>query len=93
MDERFQRTDASGARTYLTDALGSTLALTDSSGAVQTQYTYDPFGGSSSSGAASSNSFQFTGRENDGTALNLSSSTMRAAWFSPRPVKAASLRA
>ena len=42
VDEVFQRTDGSGTRAVLTDALGSTVALVDGSGAVQTQYTYDP---------------------------------------------------
>jgi RHS repeat-associated protein len=36
---------------------------------VQTQYTYEPFGATSTSGAASANPAQFTGRENDGTGL------------------------
>ena len=63
------RTDSSGSRTFITDALGSTIGLADTSGTVQTQYSYGAFGLTTSSGAASSNSFQFTGRENDGTGL------------------------
>jgi RHS repeat-associated protein len=63
----------------LTDALGSTLALTDSSGALQTSYTYDPFGNTAASGASSTNPFQFTGRENDGTGLYY----YRARYYSP----------
>src|ERR671930_204068 len=43
IDEIFQRTDASGASSFLSDALGSTLALADASGALQTTYSYDPF--------------------------------------------------
>lgn len=69
VDETFSRTDSAGARYFLTDALGSTLALSDSTGALQTQYTYDPFGNTSFSGPASNNSYQYTGRENDGTGL------------------------
>ena len=46
--------------------LGSTIALADSSGALQTQYSYDPFGNATVSGASSSNPYQFAGRENDG---------------------------
>jgi RHS repeat-associated protein len=69
IDEFFSRTDSSGARSFLTDILGSTLALTDSSGTIQTQYTYEPFGNATVSGAANGNSYQFTGRENDGTGL------------------------
>jgi YD repeat-containing protein len=51
VDEVFQRTDASGARSFLGDALGSTLALTDGTGAVQTSYTFDPFGNTTQSGS------------------------------------------
>jgi RHS repeat-associated protein len=64
LDERFAR----GGATFLTDALGFTVALA-SSGVVQTNYGYDPYGVSQATGAASDNSFQFTGRENDGTGL------------------------
>lgn len=35
-------------------------------GTVQTGYTYEPFGKTSVTGQNSSNSFQYTGRENDG---------------------------
>jgi RHS repeat-associated protein len=69
VDEYFQRTDSAGARNYMTDILGSTLALTDSSGNIQTSYTYDPFGNTGTSGQASANPYQFTGRENDGTGV------------------------
>src|SRR5207247_1452935 len=69
VDQFFSRTDSTGTFTPLTDALGSTIALTDSTGAVQTQYTYEPFGNTTVSGPASTNTFQYTGRENDGTGL------------------------
>jgi RHS repeat-associated protein len=68
-DEVFTRNETSGTQTFLADALGSTLALTDAAGAVQTQYTYEPFGKSAATGAASNNVSQYTGRENDGTGL------------------------
>jgi RHS repeat-associated protein len=68
-DESFMRTDSSGVSTLLVDALGSTLAQADGSGNVQTQSIFEPFGTTSSSGATSSNPFQFTGRERDGTGL------------------------
>jgi YD repeat-containing protein len=76
IDEYFQRSDSSGASSLLTDALGSTLALADSSGAIQTSYTgacpersrREPFGNTIASGASSTNPYQFTGRENNGTA-------------------------
>jgi RHS repeat-associated protein len=69
IDEVFQRADGSGTRAVLSDVLGSTVALVDGSGAVQTQYTYEPFGATSTSGVVSTNPSQYTGRENDGTGL------------------------
>ena len=69
IDEYFLRGDASGASALLADALGSAVALTDTAGAVQSQYTYEPFGATATTGAASANPFQYTGRENDGTGL------------------------
>ncbi len=66
IDEIFRRTTGSGPSTFVTDALGSTLALTDQNKAPQTQYTYEPFGRMSLfAGALDSNTYQFTGREND----------------------------
>jgi RHS repeat-associated protein len=79
IDEYFQRTDSAGARDFVTDTLGSTLALADSSGAIQTSYTYEPFGNTTASGASSTNPYQFTGRENDGTGLYFN----RARYYSP----------
>ena len=79
VDEIFSRTDASGARHLLTDALGSTLALTDGAGAVQTSYSYEPYGKTTVSGTASSNSFEYTGRENDSTGLYF----YRARYYNP----------
>lgn len=66
VDEYLTRMDDAGRRGLLTDALGSTIALTDDSGALLTEYTYDPFGATSVSGEASANPFQYTGREHDG---------------------------
>jgi RHS repeat-associated protein len=79
VDEYLARTDASGTSNFLVDALGSTLALADPTGTVQTQYTYDPFGGTTSQGAADANSYQFTGRENDGDGLYF----YRARYYDP----------
>ena len=79
VDEYFTRTDAGGTRTFLADALGSTVTLTDSAGAVQTQYTYEPFGKATVTGAASANTLQYTGRENDGTGLHY----YRARYYHP----------
>jgi len=69
LDEVFRRTQGSMANDYLADALGSTLVLTDSTGTVQTSYTYEPYGNTSASGTGTSNAFQYTGREDDGTGL------------------------
>ncbi len=79
VDTVFTRADAGGTRTLITDPLGSTLGLTDESGAIQTEYTYEPFGKSTTSGAASSNTSQYTGRENDRTGLYY----YRARYYSP----------
>ena len=79
IDER-HTCDCNGApRTLLTDALGSTIALTTSTGGIQTEYTYDPFGLTSFSGSASTNSAQYTGQDNDGTGLYY----YRARYYSP----------
>src|SRR5260370_1157705 len=62
----FQRTDPSGNSTVpITDALGSVLALADPNGNLLTQYTYDPYGATTTSGAPSNNPFQYIGQEND----------------------------
>jgi RHS repeat-associated protein len=79
VDEVFQRTEGAGASAMLTDALGSTVALVDGSGAVQTQYTYEPFGATTTSGTASANAAQYTGRENDATGLY----DYRARYYNP----------
>jgi RHS repeat-associated protein len=63
---------------YLADALGSTIGLTDASGAITSRYNYEPFGRSAVQGP-SSNSIQFTGRENDGTGFYY----YRARYYSP----------
>src|SRR5262249_25016138 len=61
-NELLTRTDASGTNSYLPDGLCSTLALIDSAGVLQTQYTYDPFGNTTTSGAATTNKNAYTGR-------------------------------
>jgi RHS repeat-associated protein len=66
VDEPFSR---GTSEQYLTDALGSTVALTNANGNLRTTYSYEPFGRTQASGPASTNPFQFTGRENDGTGL------------------------
>lgn len=71
IDEFLTRTDVVAGVTsnFLTDALGSPVAVTDNVGAVQTEYTYEPFGKTAFSGASNTSSYQYTGRENDGTGL------------------------
>jgi RHS repeat-associated protein len=69
LDRVFSRTTSTGTSHFLTDGSGSTLALADPLGWIGTMYTYDPFGGTTQSGAANDNSYQYTGRENDGTSL------------------------
>jgi RHS repeat-associated protein len=76
LDEIFRRTttsantaNPSATTDYLTDALHSTLALTNASGTIQTTYSYEPYGNTSVYGTASDNTYQYTGRENDGNGL------------------------
>jgi YD repeat-containing protein len=57
IDETLLRTVSVGARSFITDGLGSTLALTDSGGLMQSEYTYEPFGKTTATGAASTNAF------------------------------------
>jgi len=71
IDEFFTRTDTATS-TFLGDALGSTVGLVGSGGLIATTYTYQPFGATTVGGSASGNSYQFTGRENDGTMIRYS---------------------
>jgi RHS repeat-associated protein len=71
--------DGSARQHYLRDGLGSTVALTDDSGAITTNYGYEPFGRSSQTGSSSTNSYQWTGREVDGTGLQYN----RARYYDP----------
>ena len=81
VDEVLLRTDASGTHAVLSDSIGSTVALANTAtGAVETQYTYEPFGNASAAGPSSSNPYRFTGREDDGTGLLY----YRARYYSPR---------
>ena len=68
-DEIFARTKGAQTETFLTDGLGSTAALASASGAPQTNYRYDPCGGSTEEGAPADNAWRFTGREDDSTGL------------------------
>ena len=80
LDEYFARTDSSNnVSTLLQDALGSTIGLVVSAQTIGTAYTYEPFGATTTAGAANGNSYQFTGRETDGTGLYF----YRARYYSP----------
>lgn len=68
-DEFFSISTPNGTLFPIVDALGSVLELVDSSGKMAVQYTYDSFGNTTSTSPAIQNSFQYTGRENDGTGL------------------------
>ena len=69
IDEIFARTKGAQTDTFLRDGLGSTAALAGGSEAPQTNYRYDPFGGSTEEGAPADNAWRFTGREDDQTGL------------------------
>jgi RHS repeat-associated protein len=79
IDEIFIRTESSGTANFLTDALGSTLALTNSSGSTLAQYAYEPFGNTFVTSGSSTNTYEYTGRENDGTGLYFN----RARYYNP----------
>jgi RHS repeat-associated protein len=79
VDERFTRTTSTETDNYLTDALGSTMELTDATGATEEQYSYGPYGILSASGATTTNSYTFTGREFDGLGIDY----YRARYYNP----------
>jgi RHS repeat-associated protein len=79
VDEYLTRTDSTGTANFLTDALGSALLLTDNSGSTLAQYAYEPFGDTTVTGSSSS-TYQYTGRESDGTGLYF----YRARYYSPQ---------
>lgn len=64
IDEYFGRTGSQNS-TMLADGLGSEIATTDVNGAVQTQYSYAPYGQVSTTGGVSQNDVTFTGRQVD----------------------------
>jgi len=82
VDEPFVRISNNETEFYHADALGSTLSLTNIAGLVNTTYEYDPFGNTSVNGP-SSNTFQYTGRENDATGLYY----YRARYYSPQQAR------
>jgi RHS repeat-associated protein len=81
LDEFLSRTAEGEQRTFLADGIGSTIALTDATGALQTQYRYEPFGQTSLvvGSPNDSNPYHFTGREDDDTGVYYH----RARYYSP----------
>lgn len=69
IDEVFQRKETAATRYPITDALGSVIALTDGTGALATEYSFEPYGKATRTGSADNNSQSFTAREDDGTGL------------------------
>lgn len=82
VDEMFSRGDVASGTNYtpITDALGSTMALLNAAGVSTTNYSYEPFGGTTATGSTNGNNSKFTGREEDGgTGLY----HFRARYYSP----------
>ena len=77
--EVLARTDASGTVAPIYDGTGSTVWLVNSAGAIATQYMYEAYGKPTAALTASSNPFQFTGREHDPSGLYF----MRNRYYSP----------
>ena len=80
IDEVLVRSASNGSLFPLADGMGSTIALTDSAGALQTEYSYEPFGRTLSNGAPSTNSMKYAGREEEVTALYY----LRARYYSTK---------
>jgi RHS repeat-associated protein len=79
IDEIFSRSDSNGTSIPLANGLGSSMSLTSNTGSLVTSYSYDPFGGTSTSGQSSANPSEYAGRENDNTGLYY----YRARYYSP----------
>ena len=79
LDERYARTNtAAVTHTYLLDAVGSTVSLVAPNGAITGNFTYEPYGTSSQSGADDT-TFRYTGRELDSSLIYY-----RARYYNPR---------
>lgn len=80
LDEIFAQVTASGTTRYLRDGLSSTVAVTTTAAGISANDYYSPYGDSTTTGTVTT-SFQFTGRENDGsTGLYY----YRARYYSPQ---------
>jgi RHS repeat-associated protein len=80
IDEYLTRSDGAATLSYVADALGSAIALSDAAAAIMTEYTYEPFGRSSSAGSPTESTVTFTGREGDDTGLYY----LRARYYDPQ---------
>ncbi len=86
LDQVFGRRTTGENVSMLTDGLGSVIGLSDGLGSLNTEYTYDPFGNATLTGAASDNPWQYTARESDGTGLQYN----RARYYRPAAARFAS---
>jgi RHS repeat-associated protein len=78
IDELYATLSGTQQSHVLADALGSTMALTNAAQAITGTYGYDAYGNTTTSGVITS--WQYTGRENDGTGLYY----YRARYYSPK---------
>ncbi|MGH7966245.1 MAG: RHS repeat-associated core domain-containing protein, partial [Candidatus Binatia bacterium] len=78
-DEVFGIRRQDGTYFSIYDGLDSILTFINQVGTSPVQYAYEPFGKTQSTNPAFGNPFQFTGRENDNTALYY----FRARYYSP----------
>jgi RHS repeat-associated protein len=80
IDQTFLRTPATaGQQTLVTDALGTVQQTMTAGGSAKSVYAYDPYGVTTNPGGSSTNTFQYAGRENDGTGLYYN----RARYYNP----------
>ncbi|HET6484330.1 MAG TPA: DUF6531 domain-containing protein [Actinoplanes sp.] len=92
LDETFTRTTSAGSKTLLRDGLGSTLGTADPSGTVTGEYSYQPFGTTTTTGDDGGNPYRFTGREDDGSGLYYYTTTATATTSRPPDVSSARTR-
>jgi RHS repeat-associated protein len=79
VDQWLARTTSAGTQTYLTDPQGSTVALGAPDGTLSASYSYDPYGGTTTTGTTGGNTLTYTGRQSDPTGLDY----YRARYYSP----------
>jgi RHS repeat-associated protein len=72
-DQRSERGD------YPTDGLGSTVALTGTTGSLQVEYSYGPYGSISITGATTSNIYNYMGCETEEFGIHY----YRARYYNP----------